>query len=328
MPNDALFIAATGQHVGKTTVCLGLLEGLCQRLGAAAVGFTKPVGQQHVEIESGLHVDKDSALFKDHFQLTCEYEDMSPVMVPAGFTRRFIDGEVTVEELRIKIKSAFERVCSSHSYTIVEGTGHVGVGSIIDLNNAQVASLLGLEMVIIASGGLGSAFDELAQNVALCKLHGVHVRGVILNRVIEDKQAMIMDYFSRALARWDIPLVGCIPYNEYLSTPCMRDFELLFDTPLLSGESARYRHFSEIRLVATTYEVYRELIAQHQLVITPAKREDIIMATLTAHRQAKLRDGKDLRGGMILTGRHPPSPAILKEIREAKIPILYANMPS
>ncbi len=46
----------------------------------------------------------------------------------------------------------------------MEGTGHTGVGSIVNVNNARVAAALGLDMLLIANGGIGSAFDDLALN--------------------------------------------------------------------------------------------------------------------------------------------------------------------
>ena len=41
--------------------------------------------------------------------------------------------------------------------------GHCGVGSIVNLNNAKVASILGADMVLIANGGLGK-FCFLVEN--------------------------------------------------------------------------------------------------------------------------------------------------------------------
>ncbi len=45
----------------------------------------------------------------------------------------------------------------------MEGTGHCAVGSVVGVNNAQVAGMLGASMILIANGGLGSAFDELGK---------------------------------------------------------------------------------------------------------------------------------------------------------------------
>ena len=95
---------------------------------------------------------------------------------------------------------------------LLEGTGHVGVGSIVEMSNSRVASLLNADMVLVCNGGLGSAFDELEMNRVMCEAHGVRVRGVILNKVLPDKVEMVRDYFGRVMEqRWGLPLLGVVP---------------------------------------------------------------------------------------------------------------------
>lgn len=321
---NGIFIAATGQNVGKTTLCLGMMAVLQKRY--ANVGFIKPVGQQHVQVEGGINVDKDVILFKEYFQLPADWSDMSPVIVPSGFTKNFLDQAISEDTLLVKIHQSYNRIKSKNTYMVVEGTGHVGVGSIINLNNAKVASELGLDVVIIASGGLGSAHDELALNIAMCKSYGVKVYGVILNRVKDEKREMILEYFPKTLKKWDIPLLGCVPYNEFLNTPSIKDFEPLLGTSLLSGEQHRYRHFKHSRLVAGSLKAYKDEMNENELVITPASREDIILANVHKHREYEKDNQKDYGGGMILTGSHPPSLTALSEIKAIGIPVLYAPM--
>lgn len=322
MSHRSLFIGATGQDVGKTTLCLGIIAALRKRY--SSIGFIKPVGQQHVTVEPGVIVDKDAYLFKKYFDMNASWNDMSPVIIPGGFTREYLDGKVSEQSMIDKIQQSYRNIALHHDYTVVEGTGHIGVGSIVGLSNAKVASLLGLEMVIIASGGLGSAFDELATNIALCKKYNVTVRGVILNRVKDEKRAMISEYFPKALKRWDIPLLGCVPYDSFLSKPSIQDFEALFNTTLISGAQHHFRHFNSIRLSAGSVDTYKNEMIPNELIITPASREDIIRTTLTKHQEVMAHDGTDFRGGMILTGRHPPSEAIIKDIQAVDVPVLYA----
>lgn len=327
MGKVAFFVAATGQNVGKTTTCLGLVSGLKKRF--QSVGFMKPVGQEHIETETGVHVDKDVVLFKSHFELKDSYEEMSPVLFPRGFTRDYLDGKVDHKDLVEKIGASYAAIAKRNEAFVVEGTGHTGVGSIVDLNNAQVAALLKCPVVLVASGGLGSSFDELALNRIQCQHVGARVAGVILNRVLDEKREMIIEYMNKALQKWNIPLLGCIPYDALLSMPTMNDFELLFQTTLLTGMEHKLRHFQHIRLVATSVEMYRTLIIPNQLVITPADREDIILATLTRYWDLKIAHPEDdLETGMILTGKTPPKDAIVEQIRRASIPMLYAPVSS
>lgn len=319
MSKQAVFIAATGKDVGKTTLCLGILSGLQKRF--SKVGFMKPLGQQHITIQSGHKVDKDVVLFKEHFSIDTSYEKMSPSLLPSGFTKSYLEGKIDSIALQKNIDTSFREIQDQNDFTVVEGTGHVGVGSIVGLSNAQVAKNLGLEAIIVTSGGLGSSHDELALNISLFRELGVPVRGIILNRVLPEKKEMIETLFPKALEHWNIPLIGCIPYNQFLSTPTMSDYEGLFQAKLIAGESHRLRHFKEMRLVAGSLEIYQRDIAPNELVITPACRHEIIQAVLRNHLK-----NPEMTGGIILTGRHPPSEKTLTLIKQSDVPVLYAPM--
>lgn len=284
------------------------------------------MGQQHVKIDEGANVDKDVILFKNHFSLATPWQDMSPVIIPGGFTRNFLDGKFSEQEMLDRIDASFQKISDKNDYVIVEGTGHVGVGTIINLSNAKVAARLGLDIVLIASGGLGSAHDELALNINLCQQQGVRVRGVILNRVLEDKRAMILDYFPKSLKKWGIPLIGCIPFNDFLSQPTIQDFANLFNAQLFSGECHPYRHFSHMRLVADSVVTYASMNTINELIITPASREEIVRLNVEKHRVMTETKQQDFCGGIILTGTTPPSQSLIEKVKAHDIPALYAPM--
>ena len=72
---------------------------------------------------------------------------MSPVLIPAGYTKDYVDGKIAFESQLDDLESAMEHVAKASDVTVCEGTGHCAVGSIVGLNNAKVASLLGADMV-------------------------------------------------------------------------------------------------------------------------------------------------------------------------------------
>jgi dethiobiotin synthetase len=154
-----IYVAATRQHVGKTSVSLALVSGLQKRFDK--VGFVKPVGQQHVTVNSeNLHqdirVDKDVVLVRERFHLDhIDYQHMSPVIIPAGYTKKVVDGEITYQEQLDSICNSVQEVTKVSDVVLCEGTGHCGVGSIVGANNAKIASLLGADVVLVANGGLG-----------------------------------------------------------------------------------------------------------------------------------------------------------------------------
>jgi dethiobiotin synthetase len=148
-----IFVAATKQHVGKTTTCLAIMSGLQKRFGK--VGFIKPVGQQHVAVPGNekdqvIRVDKDAVLIREHFGLDhIDYQDMSPVIVPRGYTRDYVDGKIDPDGQVNDVLESMQRVANSSDAVLIEGTGHCAVGSIVGLNNAKVASLFGADMVLM-----------------------------------------------------------------------------------------------------------------------------------------------------------------------------------
>lgn len=128
---------------------------------------------------------------------------------------------------------------------------------------------LKMDVVCVALGGLGSSFDQLAMNRELLVKHNVRLRGVILNKVNPKKMDMIRDYFSRALKRWDVPLVGCIPELRDLSCPTMEDFSKLLKSEMISGKNEGLRYFTSTRLALAPVDarnVFKPI--PNQLVIT------------------------------------------------------------
>jgi hypothetical protein len=112
-----------------------------ERFPKNRVGFIKPVGQQSVVVsmeDEGaatksreIMVDKDAALVKQYFQLSnVSYEHISPVLIPAGYTRNYLDGKITSKDQIACIQNAFQSIQNCSDIVLCEGTGHVAVGSI------------------------------------------------------------------------------------------------------------------------------------------------------------------------------------------------------
>ena len=181
-----IFIAATMQNDGKTTVSLGLTAALKKQFDK--ISFIKPIGQRYL-IEQGYKVDEDSVLIEAVFGIKCNecnIKDMSPIAIEKGFTERYIENGPK-EDYAAGIKKAFEHVASGSDLVIIEGTGHAGVGSVFDLSNATVAKLLNANVILISSGGIGRPIDEICLNKALFDKAGVHIAGIIINKVLPEK---------------------------------------------------------------------------------------------------------------------------------------------
>jgi BioD-like phosphotransacetylase family protein len=199
---------------------------------------------------------------REHFHLDhIDYKYMSPVIIPQGYTQQYVDGEITLESQQRDVETAMEHVAGRSDITLIEGTGHVGVGSIVGMNNAKVAAQLGADMVLIANGGLGNAFDQLELNRVLCQHYNVRIAGVIINKVIPEKYEQTKHYMAKAMMQtWGIPLLGCIPDRKFLGCPALADWEQLFKAELVSGSQHRFRHYNteDINVVTTSLTRFLE----------------------------------------------------------------------
>lgn len=280
-----------------------------------SIGFIKPVGQQHVPVYSEakgaeIRVDKDCTLIREHFQLQhIDYHDMSPVLIPSGYTKDYIDGKISHDSQLEAITNAYDNVAAKNEVVLCEGTGHCAVGSIVGASNAKVASLLGAGMVLVANGGLGSCFDQLELNRVLCEHHNVEVAGVIVNKVIPEKYEQTKDYLGRALERWGVPLLGVIPDRPYLGHPALADLERLFKREMISGHKHKFRHYTvaDITLVTTALTKFLINLREKQnrtLYLCHATREDIVLGFLAEYQRRKRIGGSSpFEAALIICGR-------------------------
>lgn len=214
----SIYVAASRQHVGKTTSTLGLVSCLMEK--GLQVGYCKPVGQKYVDL-SDIRVDKDTILFADLIHFDIQPSVHSPVILGDGATTKFLD-EPNQGELREMINKARIELESANEISIYEGTGHPGVGSLAGVSNAQVAKMVDAHVIFIVEGGIGSTIDMLNMCLALFREEKVPILGVIVNKVHQDKMEKVRHYLSKYLDGAGIPLLGILPYDKTLAYPVMR----------------------------------------------------------------------------------------------------------
>jgi len=314
-----LFVAATRQNEGKTTVSLGLLSAfhdICP-----PVGFMKPVGQRYVEVDD-VRVDEDVALMRAVFEPECGLADMSPVTVGRSFTRDYIRNP-DLAGLEQRVRAAYERVAEGKRSVIVEGTGHAGVGSVFDMCNARVAKLLGAKVIIVTSGGIGRPIDEVMLNRSLFREYGVEVLGVVLNKVLPQKLEEIAAIVEEGLARQGIDLLGVMPYEEILANPTMRQVLDELHGDLLHGEDFLSNEIHTVIVGAMTAHRALDYIYRRCLLITPGDREDLILAAMSSCAVGV--DRSNCVAGMLLTGGVTPQRNILRLVRRTQIPVVLVE---
>ncbi len=212
-----IYIAATSQHVGKTTTTLGIMAALQKR--NLNVGYCKPVGQEFVDL-GDLKVDKDALLFSTILDFDLQEKLHSPVILGKGATAAYLENPDSSKHNE-RLMDSLQQLENLHEYLVFEGTGHPGVGSVVDLSNADVADMIDAGVIMIVEGGIGNTIDKLNSHLALFREKKVPILGVIINKVLESKIEKVKKYVGLKLKTMGIPLLGLIPYDETLSYPIL-----------------------------------------------------------------------------------------------------------
>ncbi len=319
-----IFIAATMQNDGKTTVSLGLIAALKKRFNK--IGFIKPIGQRYL-MEQGYKVDEDSVLIEEVFGIKCNIKDMSPLAIEKGFTERYIQ-KGSEEDYSKIIKESFEHVAKDNDLVIIEGTGHAGVGSVFDLSNATVAKLLGANVILISSGGVGKPIDEVVLNKSLFDREGVRLAGVVVNKVLPEKYDKIARLVRMGLEKKNLNVLGILPYQKILDIPTMREIKEELKVDTISEGDNLDKQVENVLIGAMNVKDALKFIFDNSLMIIPGDRDDMIHASCQVH-EGRLAAGIGKKGykisGIILSGGLMPKKQTLKKLRESKVPTLITK---
>lgn len=274
----SLYMAAVGQHVGKTSVCLGLIHAL-EKAGHS-VSYYKPFGPP-----------TDRALF--------DTSNSYHVGTYRGFTQTQNKRDAAMHARLIK--DAFHRIRQASDYTLVEGSGHVAVGSIVGLSNATIASQLGTPIVLVANAGIGSSIDQLVLNATFCQSNGVPVAGCILNRIDPERMDKIVNHTVPWLEDAGIPVLAKVTECMNADTPSLCDLEALGATVLSGRQSTTFDTFdiASLDLDAVNRMLSPDLLGTNRrcLLIHASRHADVIaIATIlenldTPHRHSILLTG-------------------------------------
>lgn len=311
-----LYVAATSQHVGKTTSTLGIAASF--KKAKINTGYCKPVGQRHIELKGSV-VDKDAVLFADLLKLDIEPEIHSPVIIGKGATQTFLDNPEKYD-LSQYIINAKNKLNATHNAVIYEGTGHPGVGSVANISNAKVAKLLNAQVLMVVEGGIGSTIDQLNMSMAIFREFDVPVIGVIVNKVIPAKIDIVREYVGKWLSKKNLRLLGVVPYDSTLGYPLLWTI-----SNSINGKFEYYteRGFNKIENILAGSLVDVDVLAKstdNLLVVSSRVLDEAI---------SKIQDFSETEGleesplnGIIITGEGEMSEDCKLYIEKYKIPVV------
>lgn len=320
MALNKIFVAATSQHVGKTTSTLGLLS--CLRSEGLNTGYCKPVGQQFIDVNN-TRVDKDALLFSSSSEFDLVPELHSPVILGPGATTAYLD-QPTSFHYGNKILKASKILQAQYDVVVYEGTGHPGVGSVVGLSNAKVADMLSAGLIMVVEAGIGNTIDLLELNLSMFEQREIPILGVIINKAIPAKINKVEHYVGNVLKDRGINLLGVLPYDRELGLPVMHSIVKAINGKVELNEDRLDNRVMDI--IAGSLIDLREMqeFSNHLLVVSVNRLDEALKKLEGVFR---LVDQEEYPlSGIIITG----DAEISKEHRETflqhRVPVVRAAM--
>ena len=311
-----VYLAGFRQHAGKTVTSLGIISQLRKHLDAREIGYLKPVGQQLVRAAGGVTVDKDVELIGEFAGLSdLPLDKLSPVRFSTNFTRSYLDSRYRTRLTRALSLEIMHSVAqlADRRIIIAEGSGHPGVGSVVGLSNAVVAKLLDAQTIFVSGAGIGRALDTIDVDLTYFLYHGCRVSGLIVNKVIPEKAALVKRYITEDLINQryadanggPLHIFGYMPTIPDLPHPSMRVIlgALPHVEPLGDPETIAWRRpCAAIKLISLPAQhlqsQLRHYVGPGDVLIIGASSTPRIMQIIEYHQDVLHRGGV---GGLILT---------------------------
>ena len=201
---NALLITGTDTEIGKT-VLTSALAAYWQKYISLSLGIMKP-------IQAG---KGDRELYLQLFTLNQSIDEINPLYFDAPLAPPIAAAK---EERTVDLGlvwQKFQQLQAARDLVLVEALGGLGSPVTNEFTVADLAAEWRLPTVLVVPVKLGGIAQAVA-NVALARLKGVDLKGIILNCVQPVSSEHISDLTPKELIQslTNIPVLGCLPYLD------------------------------------------------------------------------------------------------------------------
>ena len=330
-----ILLVPTGEGVGLTSACLGLVYALeCQGIKA---GFLRPFSQEtHVE------PDRTTALYR-HVSKSASVE---PIPF-AKLMHQLNIGET--DELLEEVVSLHRQIAKAHNFIIVEGLVPTARDSFASELNASLAQALDAKVIFISNADInhpkktaekiesqlrhfGGTESSRTAGVLLMRTRGLPADSAQIPVTIDPNLRLVNEVaqFSNEIQKSHshigsekFPIIGMVPFSDTLSVPRTSDLASQIQAVWINEGKAQHRRVLHSSLIASNIEHELHKFIAGELIISASDRIDVLLASSLASS-----NGIPL-AGLVLTEHHEPNALVLEFCQTAiknGLPILHTPL--
>ena len=222
------FVTGTDTGVGKTIISMALLRALA--IFGLRAGAMKPI-ESGCGREGGLLIPFDGMSLKQ----TAHMDEPMTLVTPCCFESPLAPlpaSEIEMRKVNIPaIRNAFSKLSHKYEAMVVEGVGGLLVPIRKNYAVIDLASDIGLPLIVVARPGLGTINHTLL-TVKYALREGLTVAGVIINYTMPPENSLAEETNAQVLDKiCPVPVIGISPYlkiitEEVLEKTVRKNFDL------------------------------------------------------------------------------------------------------
>ena len=219
MNNSGYFITGTDTGVGKTVITLGLMQHFQQQ--GKTVAAMKPVASGCEQTPAGLRND-DAVQLLQQSSICLDYDQVNPYAFEPAIAPHIAAAQCGVRIEPEKIRRIYAALTGQADCVLVEGVGGWQVPLDDRLTMADLAVLLGLDIILVVAMRLG-CLNHALLTAAAVQSSGLKLAGWVAN-CLPAVQAEAADENINALkSRISAPLLGIVPVLPRVSPKAVAD---------------------------------------------------------------------------------------------------------
>src|SRR5690606_29778444 len=330
-----ILLVPTGEGVGLTSACLGLVYALeCQGVKA---GFLRPFTQEGADT-----VDRTTALYHHISQS----ETVEPISYNTVL-QRLSQGEQ--DELLEDAVRLHRQIAKQHDLIIVQGLLPNTTDGFADDLNTALAQALDAKVVIVSNADIQQPLqtaDKLEQQIRnFGGLSSTRLSGILLMRtkglseesaeipvtlhpalrLIEDTEKFVaaIQQTHPHIGCEKLPVIGLVPFSKTLSVPRISDLAAHISAYWINEGEAKQRRVQHSSLISANIEHELHKFVAGELIISASDRVDVLLASSLASS-----NGIPL-AGLVLTEHYQPNDLVLEFCQTAikqGLPILHTEL--
>lgn len=303
-----LYVASTETFVGKSAICVGLLDR-AQHDGLS-IGYMKPVSVSVTNSETSV-LNEDADFIRQYFQLPDPLDRIAPVLITQGMIEQYMRGQAL--DIPRRLREAYAALILKKQFVVLEGTNTFSEASIVDLAADQVSEILQAPVLLIVHYRSLLTLDEILVSQ---RYFGDRLLGVLINQVPAAQLDYVRNRIFPFLEERGITVFGALVEDAILAGITVNALNEFLGGQMIGQPEWGNRLIERFMIGAmgadTALAFFQRL--ENKAVITGGDRSDLLMVALDTSTSA-----------LVLTGNRRPSAQVIDRAQEQQVPILLVT---